>query len=368
MPTQSAWELGWLSAQKLVTAYLQEHGDWPRQFGITAWGTANMRTGGDDIAQALALIGVKPLWDTNSRRVSGFEIIPLSELGRPRIDVLIRISGFFRDAFPVQLDLLDSAIAAISALDEPFDMNPLAQDFQQQARPHTPLNRVFGSALGQYGAGIEDILAQKTGYDKAQLSKAYIKTGSYCYGGANEGQLSDDFKALVQRLDGVIQNQDAREFDILDSDAFAAYEGGMATATEELSGQKPKIYHNDHSHPARPLIRTLQDEIARVVRGRAANPQWIEGVKRHGYKGGSEMAQATQNLLNLAQTTGLVQNEHFELLFESYLIQPSVLEFLKQHNPDALRDIAESLSIARDQNFWYPRRNSAHDYLTELLA
>ncbi len=366
VPTRSAWELGWLSAQKLVTAYLQEHGDWPRQFGITAWGTANMRTGGDDIAQAMALIGVRPVWENISGRVTGFEVIGLAELGRPRIDVLIRISGFFRDAFPVQLDLLDSAIQHIAALDEPDDMNPLAADFRKLGTEKESLNRLFGSAPGQYGSGLEDLLSSRQQSSPEKLAKAYIQAGGFAYGGNKEGQATGDFQTLLQKLDGVVQNQDNREFDILDSDSFAAYQGGMAVSATHISGKSPKIYHNDHSNPAKPVIRSLKDELARIVRGRAANPQWIKGAKRHGYKGGSEMAQATHNLLNFAQTTGLVESHHFELLFEAYLVDPDTAAFLEQHNPDALRDIARSLSLAREQDFWYPRRNSAHDYLIEL--
>ncbi len=364
VPTQSAWELGLLSAQNLVTAYLQQHGEWPQQFGITAWGTANMRTGGDDIAQAMALIGVKPVWENSSRRVTGFEVISLSELRRPRIDVLIRISGFFRDAFPVQLDLLESAISTVASLDEPDDMNPLAAD---QRKHPTSFNRIFGSAPGQYGSGLEDLLSKRENYDPEALAQAYLKAGSFVYGGNKEGEASNDFASLLKRLDGVIQNQDNREYDILDSDAFAAYEGGMAIAASHNSENAPTIYHNDLSNPAKPIIRTLQDEIARIVRGRAANPQWIKGVMRHGYKGGSEMAQTAHNLLSLAQTTGLTTSHHFEQLFEAYLVEPETLSFFKQHNPEALQDIALSLSLARDQNFWYPKRNSAHDYLTELM-
>jgi cobaltochelatase CobN len=358
VPTKTAWELGQLSADRLITAYFQEHGDWPRQMGISAWGTSNMRTGGDDIAQALALIGARPQWDPASRRVTGFEIIPLSELKRPRVDVLFRISGFFRDAFPAKIELLDSAIQAVAALDESIEANPLAKS----AEP-----RIFGARPGRYGAGLQDMLETGLWTDRAELAKSYIRQAAYAYGAGSDGNADEPrLKTLLKSLDAVVQNQDAREFDLLDSDDFHDFEGGMAVAAEHLGGKRPVIYHNDHSNPQNPKIRTLEQEISLIVRGRAANPKWISGQMRHGYKGAADMAQTVSNLFAFAATTGAVSGHHFEMLFEAYLIDPQTHAFLERANPAALRDMAAKFMDAASRDLWRPRRNSALDYLTEL--
>jgi cobaltochelatase CobN len=353
VPTQAAWELGQQSAELLITAYRQEHGCWPKSFGISAWGTSNMRTGGDDIAQAMALIGARPVWEKASRRVTGFEIIPLGELQRPRIDVLFRISGFFRDGFPAQIDLLNSAIIAVAKLDEPEDMNPV-----------TSGSRIFSSKPGSYGAGIKHLIKNGNWQSKADLAACYQQAGGYAYGNGREGENAhEEFSALLARLDAVVQNQDAREFDLLDSDDFHQFEGGMAAAVESLQGKAPAIFHNDHSNPERPVIRPLAEEISRIVRGRAVNPKWIVGQMRHGYKGAADMAQTTGNLFAFAATTGAVADHHFEALFEAYLVEPDVNKFLSDNNESAKRDIASWLKQAIDRGLWQPKRNSAYGFL-----
>ena len=358
VPTEAAWRLGRLSAERLVQAYVQEHGSWPRQIAISAWGTANMRTGGDDIAQALALIGVRPLWEASSRRVTGFEIVPLSDLGRPRIDLLFRISGFFRDAFPTQIDLLDSALAAVAALDEPEESNPLA------ARPG---HRIFGNRPGDYGAGIERRLTAGDWQEIGDLAEAYLATSGYAYGAGVEGlSARAAFEQLVARTDVVVQNQDAREFDLLDSGDFAEFQGGLSAAATALSGHRPVLYHNDHSRPERPVIRKLEEEIALALRGRAVNPKWLRAIRNHGYKGGAELAATVDNLFNFAALTGAVAPAHFDLIYDAYLLDPGISDFLARDNPAALRDIARRLAEAISRGLWRPARNSAHDHLHSL--
>lgn len=381
IPTKAAWELAKLSAEELVTVYRQDHGEWPRSFVISAWGTANMRTGGDDIAQALALIGAMPKWEDGSRRVIGYEILSLAELARPRIDVTFRISGFFRDAFPAQIDLLDSAIRAVASRDEPADANPIAAKVQAsrdeqraagqslEAAEQRAGARIFGSAPGRYGAGIKDIVIAGNWETREQLASAYMAAGSYSYGAGEDGaQRADAFASLLAATDAVVQNQDTREFDLLDSSDFFQFEGGAAAAIAELAGRAPAIYHNDHSRPERPVIRRLEDEIARIVRGRAANPKWIGSAKRHGYKGASEMAATVANLIGFAATTEAVGDHHFEALFEAYIVDPDTRSFLDKANPDALVDMAKRLCGAIERGLWQPRRNSAYGYLTALAG
>jgi cobaltochelatase CobN len=364
VPTPTAWALGWKSANLLIEKHLQDHGDWPRTMLLTAWGTANMRTGGDDIAQALALMGVKPKWDSANRRVTGFEVLPQGVLGRPRVDVTLRISGFFRDAFPQLIALVDSAAKTVQALDEPADLNPAAA----RANSGEDTARVFGSKPGAYGAGLQAMIDERLWTNKSDLGEAYLTWGSYAYGAGNDG--TEKRAAFEQRLtqtEAIVQNQDNREHDILDSDDYYQFEGGAAAAISTLQGQDRPIYHNDHSRPERPVIRTLEDEIGRVVRSRVVNPKWINGVMRHGYKGAFEMAATVDYLFAFAATTGAVRNHHFDLVENAYLENETVRDFIAEHNAPALKEIAQRLQEAIDRDLWQPRSNSARIRLRQII-
>ena len=363
VPTPTAWALGWKSANLLIERHLQDHGDWPKSMLLTAWGTANMRTGGDDIAQALALMGVKPTWDSANRRVTGFEVLPLSVLDRPRVDVTLRVSGFFRDAFPHQMDLVDSAARAVMALDEPQYQNPAAARFRANGQAF----RVFGSKPGAYGAGLQAMIDEKLWTKTADLAEAYLTWGSYAYGGGLDGQSAREaFEGQLTALDAIVQNQDNREHDLLDSDDYYQFEGGAAAAVKTLQGRDRPIYHNDHSRPESPRIQTLDHEISRVVRARAVNPKWIDGVKRHGYKGAFEIAATVDYLFAFAATTGAVKNHHFDLVHAAYLEDQETRDFIEAHNPAALGEIAERLLEAIERGLWVPRSNSARGLLEKL--
>ena len=365
VPTPTAWTLGWKSANLLIEKHLQTHGDWPRTMLLTAWGTANMRTGGDDIAQCLALMGVKPKWDSSNRRVTGFEVLPQGVLGRPRVDVTLRVSGFFRDAFPQLIALVDSAARAVMELDEPEDLNPAAA----RARTEGPEahHRVFGSKPGAYGAGLQAMIDERLWADKADLAEAYLEWGSYAYGKNAEGtRAREAFETRLSQTEAIVQNQDNREHDLLDSDDYYQFEGGAAAAVSTLQGKERPIYHNDHSRPERPVIRTLEDEIGRVVRSRVVNPKWIDGVKRHGYKGAFEMAATVDYLFAFAATTGAVKGHHFDLVHAAFMEDVETRTFIAEHNEPALREMAQRLNEAIDRGLWTPRSNSARALLAEL--
>ncbi len=363
VPTPTAWTLGWKSASLLIDKHLQLHGDWPRTMLVTAWGTANMRTGGDDIAQALALMGVRPTWDSANRRVTGFEIIPATALGRPRVDVTLRISGFFRDAFPGLIGLVDSAARAVMALDEPEADNPAAA----RARAGEGEARVYGAKPGAYGAGLQALIDERIWNDKADLADAYLEWGGYAYGAGQEGKRDRaGFEARLGQTEAIVQNQDNREHDLLDSDDYYQFEGGAAAAVATLQGQERPIYHNDHSRPERPVIRTLDEEIGRVVRSRVVNPKWIDGVKRHGYKGAFEMAATVDYLFAFAATTGAVKNHHFDMVHAAFLEDDDTRAFIEEHNAPALAEIAERLREAIERGLWVPRSNSARALLDSL--
>ena len=381
VPTPAAWRLGWFSASRLVERHAQDHGDWPRAVALSAWGTANMRTGGDDVAQALALMGARPVWEPRSGRVTGFEILPASVLGRPRVDVTLRVSGFFRDAFPALIDLVDGAARAVADLDEDEAVNPLAARARaERARALTEgadagkaarmaSARVFGSKPGAYGAGLQTPIDEGVWDRVDDLARAYVAWSGYAYGAGAEGHAAHGlFERRLAHVEAVVHNQDNREHDLLDSDDYYQFEGGLTAATRVASGRRPAVYHNDHSRPESPRIRTLTEEIARVVRARAANPKWIRGVMRHGYKGAFEMAATVDYLFGFAATTGCVADRHFDAVFDAYLGDPEVREFLEDANPHALRDIAARLAEARDRGLWRPRRNSAAAILDGLAA
>ena len=370
LPTPTAWTLGWKSATLLLERHLQDEGDYLRSAVITAWGTSNMRTGGDDIAQAMALMGVKPKWDDASRRVTGFEIIPATVLDRPRVDVTLRISGFFRDAFPAQVDLVDSAARAIMALDEAEDINPAAARFRADSVAHGADRagiRVFGSKPGAYGAGLQALIDERIWNSRADLGEAYLEWGGYAYGAGAEGARARDMlEARLKGAEAVIQNQDNREHDLLDSDDYYQFEGGAAAAIESLRGAAPAIYHPDHSRPERPVIRTLDEEIGRVMRSRVVNPKWIDGVKRHGYKGAFEMAATLDYLFAFAATTKAVKNHHFDMIHAAYLEDDATRNFIAEANPAALREMAARLAEAIERGLWVPKSNSARGLIDGL--
>ncbi len=381
VPTAAAWHLGWKSAGLLVERYRQEHGAWPKSMVLSAWGTSNMRTGGDDIAQGLALMGVQPRWETASRRVVGFEVLPLGVLDRPRVDVVLRVSGFFRDAFPAQIDLFDSAARAVARLDEPAAMNPIAVRFRSEKGALEAAGvseaeaerragyRVFGSKPGAYGAGLQALIDERGWESDADLARAYLAWGGYAYGGGAEGKAEHGlFESRLRQVEAVVHNQDNREHDLLDSDDYYQFEGGVTAAVRHLRGEQPAVYHNDHSRPESPKVRRLEEEIARVVRARVVNPKWIAGVMRHGYKGAFEMAATVDYLFAFAATARAVADHHFDAVYDAYLGDDRVRGFIAENNPAALREMAERLLEAQRRGLWKPRANATHGFLSELAG
>jgi cobaltochelatase CobN len=378
IPTPTAWELGRKSAEGLLVRHFQDHGTHLRSLALSVWGTANMRTGGDDIAQALAFIGARPVWDPSSLRLSGYEIMPLAKLGRPRVDVTLRISGLFRDAFPQQIALFDRAVRAIGALDEPEDQNPVAARMRSDAlglmkegeseadAAMRAGHRVFGSKPGAYGAGLQALIDSGSWQTKADLGKAFLNWGQYAYGAHAAGtpELAR-FAARLGDIEAVVHNQDNREHDLLDSDDYYQFEGGLVATAESLSGRMPVAYHNDHSRPERPVARTLEEEISKVMRSRVVNPKWIDGVKRHGYKGAFEIIATVDYMFAFAATTGAVKTHHFDLAFEAFVEDEATREFIRENNRFGYDELIAKFNEARERGYWTPRSNSAAEYLSK---
>ncbi len=365
IPTESAWDVGRKAAEILVENYTQENGEYPRTLGLSMWGTAAMRTGGDDMAEALALLGVCPVWDGPSRRVVDFEILPVSLLGRPRVDVTLRISGFFRDAFPNLISLFDQAVNAVSVLDEPPEQNPLAAQvqkdyahWQQQGLDNEQSwersrYRIFGSKPGAYGAGLQGLIEAQNWESDADLARAYINWSGYAYTGQADGHSAlEAFSQRLSQMQIVLQNQDNREHDLLDSDDYYQFQGGMTAAVKAQRGESPVTYFGDNAVPENPKVRSLKSEIARVYRSRVVNPKWIAGVMRHGYKGAFEMAATVDYLFAYDATTGCVENHMYEGIADAYVFDPAVHEFIEKSNPWALRDMAERLLEANQRGLW----------------
>ncbi|MFC5045105.1 cobaltochelatase subunit CobN [Aquimarina hainanensis] len=379
IPTETAYRLGEKSALLLIERYLQENGDYPETIGISVWGTSTMRTGGDDIAQAFALMGVRPIWKNANRRVSDFEIIPLFMLGRPRVDVTLRISGFFRDAFPDVINLFNKVVAKVASLEEPLEENPIRkrvleesaywkkQGLSEEVANDRALYRVFGSKPGAYGAGLQAVIDEKNWKTQEDLAKVYINWSGYAYGSARKGVSAHEaFRNRLNAMQIVLQNQDNREHDILDSDDYYQFQGGLANAVKTTKGEEATIYFGDHSRPETPKIKSLKEELHKVYRSRVVNPKWISGVQRHGYKGAFEMAATLDYLFAYDATTNLVDDFMYEGITASYLLDPENKKFIKENNPWALRDMSERLLEAIQRGMWEHPSDEIKNQLEEL--
>ncbi len=357
IPSRLAWETGQALADSLLRRYKEDTGDWPRSVGLSVWGTSAMRTSGDDAAEVLALLGVQPIWDEASRRVTGIEAIPLAELGRPRIDVTVRISGFFRDAFPHVITLLDDAVRLVANLDEPDEQNFVRAHTRADLAAHgderRATTRIFGSKPGAYGAGLLPLMDSGNWRDDKDLAEVYAVWGGFAYGRDLDGRPArEDMENSYKRIVVAAKNTDTREHDIADSDDYFQYHGGMIATVRALTGTAPASYVGDSTTPDAVRTRTLGEETARVFRARVVNPRWLAAMRKHGYKGAFELAATVDYLFGFDATAGVVGDWMYEKLTESYVLDEVNQEFLRQANPWALRGIIERLNEAADRGLW----------------
>jgi cobaltochelatase CobN len=361
LPTELSWDVGWALAEALLQRHVAEEGSYPRTVGLVLWGTAMMRTQGDDVAEALALLGVKPVWEPESRRVVGLEAIPVSELGRPRVDITLRISGFFRDAFPNLVHLIDEAVELVSSLDEPAEMN-----FVRSNGAEDP--RIYGPGPGSYGAGILQLLEQRNWRSDEDLAAVYIAWSGFSYSRAGFGVADEEaMKRRFAAIDIAVKNQDNREHDIFDSDDYLQEHGGMVATIRSLTGRDPKAWFGDSADPARPQVRSLAEEAARVVRTRVVNPKWLEAMQRHGYKGAFEMAATVDYLFGYDATAHVVDDWMYERVTAAYVTDSAVRKFFEQSNPWALTSIAERLLEAIDRGMWQASEEARTSLRAALL-
>ena len=369
IPTRSAVVLAEQAADELLRRHLQETGDWPRRLVLDLWGSTSLRTGGEDLALALILLGARPLWDEGSARVSGIEILPLARLDRPRVDVTLRISGLFRDAFQAQILLFDQAVRAVAERDEAPDFNGLATEARglEGEALRRATTRVYGTAPGTYGAGLAPLLERGQWQRQAELAEAYLAQSASTYGQGLEGEADPaGFARRVTQAEAFVHLQDHRELDLLDSLDFAEHQGGFAAAAAAL-GAAPRLWHADTSDPERPKTRALGEEVRRVVRGRAANPAWLAGMLRHRYRGAAEIARTVEGLFAFAATLPERFDRQFDLLFDATLGEPDIDRFLAAHNPEARGAMACRFEEALRRGLWQPRRNAVPALLQERL-
>ncbi|MDP2331705.1 MAG: cobaltochelatase subunit CobN [Reyranella sp.] len=364
IPTRTASVIGARAADEVVRRYLQDHGEYPRALVIDLWASASLRTGGDDLAQAFAYLGVRPTWDKASSRVTGIEIMPLAVLDRPRIDVTLRISGLFRDIFETQIALFDVAVRRVAALEEDATDNPLAE----AARQGADLARVFGGAPGSYGARAADLALDGVWTSRDELGEAYLSSATHAYGGAETVQAVDGgFRDRVSAADVLVHPQDDRERDLLDGDGVADFAGGFAAAAA-LLGNDPELYHLDTSQPSAPKARRVAEEVARVVRGRLTNPRWIAGMLDHGHRGVAEIAQTVDALYAFAATAQVVPNHLFEATHDALIADGAILAAMREKNPAAVQAIAERLRDALARGLWTTRRNAVDEELAQAIG
>lgn len=358
VPSRLAWETGQALADSLLERYRADNdGQWPHSVGLSLWGTSAMRTSGDDVAEALALLGVRPVWDDASRRVTGLEPVPLDQLGRPRVDVTLRISGFFRDAFPHVVGLLDDAVRLAASLDESDEDNYVRAHTRADLAAHgderRATTRIFGSRPGTYGAGLLQLIDSRDWRTDADLAEVYTVWGGYAYGRGLEGRPArEEMESAYRRIAVAAKNTDTREHDIADSDDYFQYHGGMVATVRALKGTAPAAYIGDSTRPETVRTRTLHEETSRVFRARVVNPRWIEAMRRHGYKGAFELAATVDYLFGYDATTGVVADWMYDKLAQTYLLDPENRAFLEEANPWALHGMAERLLEAESRGLW----------------
>ena len=368
VPSRLAWETGQAMADSLIERYLADTGCYPESVGLSVWGTSAMRTSGDDVAEVLALLGVRPSWDMASRRVNDLEVVPLEELGRPRIDVTVRISGFFRDAFPHVLAMLDDAVRLVAALEEPLEQNYVRAHAQRDLAEHgderRSTTRIFGSKPGSYGAGILQVMESGNWRSDDDLAEVYTAWGGFAYGrGLDGAPAADDMRTNYRRIKVAAKNIDTREHDIADSDDYYQYHGGMVATVRALTGSDPQAYVGDSTTPDAVRTRSLQEETNRVFRARVVNPRWIGAMQRHGYKGAFELAATVDYLFGFDATTGVVHDWMYDTLAKEYVLDETNQEFMRTSNPWALRGIVEKLHEAVSRGLW---ENPDADVLAQM--
>jgi cobaltochelatase CobN len=381
IPSRFAWTVGMRLGNALLRTAQERDGAYPRSIAVTVWGTANMRTQGDDVAEILWLLGVRPVWHEENGRIVDLEIVSLAELQRPRIDVTVRISGFFRDSFPGVVTLIDRAVAIVADLEESDEENYVRAatraDEQERARAGASQHearrrsrfRVFGNKPGAYGTGVFALITNGSWNDERDIAQTYLASSGFAYGAHAYGEPAPaEFRARMRTCAIAVQNQDNREHDIFDGDAYLQHHGGMIAAMRTLGNEAASALFGDSSNPETPKVRTLAEEARRVFRSRVINPKWMAGMRRHGYKGALEMAATVDYLFGYDATAGVVEDWMYEHVAQTYLLDEENRAFLQEANPWSAHEIGERLLEAAQRGLWERPNAETLDRLREEVT
>ncbi|WP_294663469.1 cobaltochelatase subunit CobN, partial [uncultured Fusobacterium sp.] len=365
IPSRASWKVGMQLGDKLIERYIEDEGKIPQNIAMLIYGGETMKTNGDDIAEALYLMGVRPIWLNNGDRVIGLEVIPYEELKRPRIDVILRITGLFRDTFPILIRLLEEAVNLVSQLDEPEEINYirknmneeieelLKEGYQLSEAEHISKMRVFGCPPGTYGAGVGVLINSKEWETREDLGKAYINWSSHAYGSSYHGtKVEKIFTKRMAKSEITVKNESSVEIDMLESDDYYTYHGGLVAAVKCASGKDPRSYSANASDPESTKIKSLKEETAKIMRSRILNPKWFEGLKRHGYKGAQEVSFMVDIFFGWDATSEIAEDWMYDKITEKYIENEENREWIKENNPHAVMNIAEKLLEANQRNMW----------------
>ncbi|WP_406657140.1 cobaltochelatase subunit CobN [Methanolobus sp. ZRKC2] len=365
IPTPASWEVGKGLAEQMIEKHINEEGTYPESVGIVVFATDTMKTGGDDIAYILWLMGLRPLWSARGGVITGLEVIPLEELGRPRVDVTLRISGLFRDAFPNLVDLIDEGVETIAMLDESDDENYLRKHLQQdlidsikeglskQEAQERALVRIFGCPPGTYGVGVGELVESSKWSEKKDLADTYVTWGAHAYTRKLKGEkMPDLFKQRLARLDVTVKNHNSREMDILDNDDDFMYHGGMVASVNTYGNKNPVSVVGDSSDPDRLKTRTIDEEGRFVFRSRILNPKWLEGLKPHGYRGAQELSAMVDYAFGWDATADMMDDWMYQAVSEKFLFDEETKQWIEENNPYALRQMAGRLLEAVQRGMW----------------
>ena len=365
LPSQAGWIAGMKLGDRMIDKYIGDEGKYPENIGMVLWSGPNMRSSGQDIAEFLYLLGIRPVWQKGSLRVTGLEVIPLNELKRPRIDVTARISGLFRDTLPHLAELMDSAVLLAAKLDEPDEDNFVRKHIREESKAleaggasaddawRSAAFRVFGDAPGTYGSGINIVLDSKNWESEKDLADIYVRWGGHAFGGGRRGEYQPElFKKRLAQMELTVKNEDSHDMNILSSDDYNGFHGGMIAAVKSFGQKEPVSYVGDSANRSAPKMRTVAEEMKRVVRAESLNPKYIEGLMQHGYKGAMDMANRLNISFQWDATSNVMEDWMYNDYAEKYAFDPKVQQWMKKVNPWALQNIAETLLEAEQRQMW----------------
>lgn len=365
LPSPTGWKLGIKLGDAMIEKFIADQGKYPENIGMVLWSGPNMRSSGQDIAEFLYMLGVRPVWQKGSLKVHGLELIPLSELKRPRIDVTGRISGLFRDTLPQLAELMDQAVLLAASQDESDEDNYVRKHVKEDTKVMTDEGvdgdeawrnaafRIFGDAPGTYGAGVNTVLDGKNWQTEDDLANVYVRWGGHVFGGGNRGVFKPElFKKRLASLDLTVKNEENHESNILSSDDYNAFHGGMIAAVKSLGGKTPQSYVGDTTNRSSVGVKTVQEEMRRVFRSESMNPKFIEGLMKHGYKGATDLANRLSISFQWDATSGVMDDWMYDQYAKKYALDPDMQQWMKKVNPWALQNMAETLLEANQRKLW----------------